>query len=123
MNIAEFVELMMDSALLTTEKKEKQNEAKNKAEGSQVLASFQKELGAWKQNADNHILNDAVSTGAIFGENQKNQMTVETFEVKDLTSLDGRVCFSQAQADTDTAIEELEELMFAEFSEALARVE
>lgn len=123
MNIQEFVELMMDSALLTTEKKKKQNEAKNKAKGRQVLASFQKELGAWKQNADNHIFNDAVSTGAIFGENQKKQMAaVKTFEVKDLTSLDGRVCFSQAQADTDTAIEELEELMFAEFCEALARV-
>jgi len=65
-----------------------------------------------------------VAKGDFFKNDRHKQapVIVTKFEVKDLTAQDGRVCFSQAQSDTDTSIEELEELMFAEFLEALARV-
>lgn len=70
---------------------------------------------------DSAMLNDAITDkGNAY--KKVNRSSHTNNDTNELTPREGSLCFSQAQQDSDETVEDLSELVFPEFCEALARV-
>jgi len=102
MNLYEFGELMRDSGLAGGKKQKDPSDTADEAPPKNMLDNL------FKSPFDEH--------------GRPKQKGKGTFVVNELTAQEARACFAGAQADTDSRPDELNEMVFSEFIEALARV-